>query len=56
VWLAACLAVAWVLFAGAEVAVPALALVVLVQVGTRLLAAARGEGVVAHPDSRSSSW
>jgi hypothetical protein len=50
VWLAACLAVAWVLLAGAQVAVPALALVVLVQVGTRLLAAARGEVVVAHPD------
>lgn len=49
-WLAVLLAVGWVLLAGAEVAVPALALVVLVQVGSRLLAAARGEVVVAHPD------
>lgn len=50
VWLAVSLAVGWVLLAGAEVAVPALALVVLVHVGSRLLAAARGEVVVAHPD------
>lgn len=50
VWLATLVAVGWVLLAGAEVAVPALAFVSLVHVGARLLGAARGEVALAHPD------
>lgn len=49
-WLAVLLAVGWVLLAGAEVVVPALALVALVHVGGRLVAAARGAAVVSYPD------
>ncbi len=49
-WLAVLFAIGWVLLAGPEVAVPALALVALVHVGSRLRAAARGEVAVEHPD------
>ncbi len=48
--MAALVGLAWVVLAGPEVAVPAIALLALVHVGGRLREAARGEAVMVHPD------